>query len=643
MTKGDGTAAACRAGLFAGVAVVAAMAAARPAAAFTLFGHHFFEKPAEAADLSPDAQRYAVSIALAGGDDGLKAAVEGASALWSGRDEPPPPSVAAFLSRVEAEYGRITAALYQAGHYGGAVTITVDGRDPDAIAADASLPQPVPVVISVDPGPLFRFGRLTIDGAPPPGPEDQAFKVSTPADAGFVAGRPAEAGVVLKSEKLLVDAWRRRGYPLATVLSRDTVANHDSSTLDVALRVDPGPRADFGPIKVTGTANMDAAYTAYMTGISPGMAYRPAIVERAQKNLRRLNVFSSQRIEQAKALDADGRLPMTLAVAERPRHVIGGGVSYSTLDGAGLEGYWQHRNLFGKAESLKLSGSVSGIDSTDPSDFTYKLSADFMKPGVFTPFTDFTAGFAAGREVLDSYTENSIGAKVGLSHAVSEALAVSLGLSVIATSDEDADGTQRFLMASLPGEITFDNRDDKTDPHAGVNALAHLEPFYEVRYGNGGVIAKASAASYLALDAEGQLVLAGRLAAGSILGAPAGELPNSRLFYAGGGASVRGYAYRTLGPTNAAGEVTGGRSFVEGSLELRARVSETFGLAVFADAGNAFRASYPDFAEGVKIAAGAGVRYYTGLGPIRLDVALPLDQGPNDSPFALYVGLGQSF
>ncbi|WP_051228257.1 autotransporter assembly complex protein TamA [Pleomorphomonas oryzae] len=611
------------------------------AAAFELFGHRFFEAAPDP-DISPDAQRYTVAIDTVGADDELHAAVLAASALWTGRDDTPPPSTAAFLSRVNAEYGRITAALYRLGRYGGTVEITVDGRDPDAIAPDAVLPQLAKVAMRVTPGPLFRFGKVEITGAPPLGPEDADFKKSTPAEIGLATGEPARAGAVTESEKLLIDAWRRRGHPLASVVKRDTIAQHDSSTLDVAITVDPGPAATFGPVAVTGTQRMDAGYTAWMTGIEPGTPYSPAAIERGQKNLRRLQVFSSQRIEEAKTLGPNGQLPLTLNVAERPLHVFGGGVSYATEDGAGLEAYWQHRNLFGHAESLKLSGAVNGIAGVNPKDFNYDLGATFTRPGIITPFTDLTASLEAKRETPDTYTETAITAKVGLSHAITEQLAVSLGLGVTASRDKDAQGTDKFLLAGLPLGLTYDSRDDKTDPHDGFNIKAGLEPFYEANFGNTGVIADASIASYLPLDHDGRFVLAGRLAAGSILGAPIDEMPNGRLYYAGGGSSVRGYAYRSLGPKEN-GVVVGGLSHLEGSVELRAKVTNSFGVVGFVDAGNAFASSYPDFSESLRFAAGAGIRYYTGLGPVRLDVALPLDSKQSGSTVGVYIGLGQSF
>lgn len=611
------------------------------AAAFELFGYRFFE-PEVDPDISPDAQRYQIAIDTVGADDDLHAAVLSASALWADRDGTPPPSTAAFLARVKAEYGRLTAALYREGRYGGSIAITVDGRDPDALAPDEALPQPVKVAVRVLPGPLFHFGRVEIDGAPPPGPEDDDIRKSTPAEIGLAAGEPARASAVTQSEKLLIDAWRRRGHPLATILKRDTIARHDASALDVTITVDPGPAARFGPLAVTGTDRMDPGYTAWMAAIPEGAPYDPAVIERGQKNLRRLQVFSSQRVEEAKALDAKGDLPLTLNVAERPRRLIGGGVSYATEDGAGIDAYWQHRNLFGHAEQLRLSGAVNGINGVDPKDFSYNAAATFTRPGIVTPFTDLTAALEASRDTPDTYTETAITAKVALAHAITEALSVTGGLSVTYSRDEDAAGTDDFLFTGLPFTLSYDSRDDKTDPHDGLNARLGLQPFYEATYGNAGGIADGSIASYLPVDRDGRFVIAARLAGGSVLGAPASELPNGRLYYAGGGSSVRGYSYRSLGPT-VDGAVTGGLSYVEGSLELRAKVTETIGVVGFVDAGNAFASSYPDFADGLRYAVGAGVRYYTGLGPIRLDVAVPLDARDGDPAYGIYVGLGQSF
>jgi translocation and assembly module TamA len=194
----------------------------------------------------------------------------------------------------------------------------------------------------------------------------------------------------------------------------------------------------------------------------------------------------------------------------------------------------------------------------------------------------------------------------------------------------------------LLGGLTFDNRDNPADATRGYYLDGTIEPFAEFEYGNFATRFLGEARAYYGFGAENTLVAAGRLKLGSIVGAPISELPPDKLFFAGGGGSVRGYGYRTIGvPVGL--EVIGGRSLIEASAELRARVSKSIGLVGFVDAGYVGAESFPDFDEELRVGVGAGLRYQTGLGPIRLDVAVPLDPGPEDPDLAFYVGIGQAF
>jgi translocation and assembly module TamA len=137
------------------------------------------------------------------------------------------------------------------------------------------------------------------------------------------------------------------------------------------------------------------------------------------------------------------------------------------------------------------------------------------------------------------------------------------------------------------------------------------------------------------------MVVALRGSLGTIVGGDTEEIPATRRFFLGGGGSIRGYEYRSIGP-KVNGETVGGLSFFETSLELRFRLTDTIGIVPFIDAGAAYEETIPDFSEDIRVGAGIGVRYYTPLGPLRFDVAIPLNHDEGDS-FAFYVGLGQSF
>ena len=172
--------------------------------------------------------------------------------------------------------------------------------DPAGDAAfDAALPRPAAVAITVDPGPRFAFGSVAITGRAPPTDNAKDQVRQTPERLGLVPGAVARSTVVLQSEKSLTESWRQLGYPKAEIARRDAVANHPTSTLDVGIDVRSGPPAVYGPVTATGTSRVDAAFAAFMTGLKPGMPYDPDDLKRATKNLRRLGVFSSQRLVEA--------------------------------------------------------------------------------------------------------------------------------------------------------------------------------------------------------------------------------------------------------------------------------------------------------------------------------------------------------
>ena len=158
---------------------------------------------------------------------------------------------------------------------------------------------------------------------------------------------------------------------------------------------------------------------------------------------------------------------------------------------------------------------------------------------------------------------------------------------------------------------------------------------------------KGEGSAYYGLGESDRVVLAGRVAAGSIIGAGLASIPPDRRFYSGGGGSVRGYAYQGIGPyilDPVTGDrvPTGGRSYAEASLEMRIQVTERFGVVPFIDAGTISQGSFPDFSD-VRFGAGMGIRYMTPFGPLRVDAAVPLDRRPGDAAFGIYAGIGQAF
>ncbi|MDB5527556.1 MAG: outer membrane protein assembly factor [Devosia sp.] len=626
-----------------GIALPLASVAWTPqASAFEIFGIKLFEdqsdKDADAVIADPQPYTVDVSVTQIGSAEGV---VRNASALVADAGEPAS-GAAGLLAKARGDYRRILAALYNEGYYGGSISIRVGGVEASSLAPDVNLPDPVAVAIVVTPGPLFKFNRVQVVNQAPLTNDPGDF-VEPPSSEGFGSGEIARSSVVLKAEQLALEAWRQQGYAKAEIANREVVADHASSTVDVTITVNPGAKAAFGDIVVSGTENMDADFVRWQTGISPGQEYDPDDLKLAQKRLDRLEVFSAARMQAADAIGSDGLLPYNLIVQELPGRRFGVGATYSTIDGLGIEGFHLWRNLFGHAERLRLDAKIASIAfPIDTEEFDYQFGGTFTKPGVFTPDTDLIAAISAERTLYPTYTETSINGRLGLNHTLTDQISFEGGVEYERSRFDDVFGTRDFSLAGLYGGITYDGRDDAVDPTGGIFASANVEPFYEFNYGNPAARLTLEGRTYFGFGEDNQFVLAARLKAGALVGPSLSEIPPDKLFFAGGGGSVRGYGFKSIGVDDGNGNVTGGRYLLEGSLEARAKVTKDIGVVGFIDGGYVAADRFPGL-EDLRLGAGIGVRYYTGLGPLRADIAIPLNKRAGDPDYAIYVGIGQSF
>jgi len=611
----------------------------RPAAAFELFGIKLWgASKDEDADIV-DPLRYAVTITAPsldkdGADKDLVKKLENASALKSDEDRPVSGSLG-LMAKARGDREQLVAALYADARYEGVVTITIDGKPLDDLPSDAEFkgPQPIPVTVTVASGPKFTLGNIRLEG-------DAAGLMS--ADYGLIAGGDAGSGAVLKAEALILRALKQEGRPLARVTDRQIVADHATSTLDVTLTVAAGPVAGYGATTVEGTEKVDRDFTEYMTGLKRGRQYSPQEISDARDRLLALEVFNSVTFKEADKLDADGNIPINVQVSERKSRYFGVGGTFSNTEGLGLEGYWGNRNLFGRAEKLRIDGAISGIGSNDLSKLNYNAGIMFEKPGVIGPASKFFASFKTVLEHPDAYDHFSVKGETGISYELDKKQTVSAAVALDYSRIHDAFGKHTYLIASVPLQYVYDNRDSRLNPTRGFRVLAYAEPSYDIMSGAAFLKLKGEGSAYQSLDTASKFVLAERVAVGSIVGTGLENVPADRRFYSGGGGSVRGYAYQGIGPKDFTGQPIGGLSFFETSVEMRFAVSDTIGIVPFVDAGTVSTKSVPNFSE-VKVGAGVGLRYVTPFGPLRIDAAVPLNRDPGDPHFGIYAGIGQAF
>ncbi|TPN78434.1 outer membrane protein assembly factor [Mesorhizobium sp. CU2] len=623
-----------RALLFALFCAILLAAEVRSAAAFEIFGIKLWgSSDNEDADIV-DPLRYSVTIDAPDADKDLVKKLENASALKNDEKHPVSGSLG-LMAKARGDREQLVAALYADARYEGVVTIAIQGKSIDELPPDAEFkgPQPIPVVVTIAPGPKFTLGNIRLKG-------DAAGLAS--ADFGLIAGGDAGSGAVLKAEALIVRALKDEGRPLAKVTDREIVAEHDTSTLDVTLTVAAGPVAGYGDTTVEGTEKVDRNFTEYMTGLQRGKQYSPQEIDDARDRLLGLEVFNSVTIKEGDKLDANGNIPIDVQVSERKPRYFGIGGTVSNTEGLGLEGYWGHRNLFGQAEKLRIDGSISGIGSNSISALNYNAGVMFEKPGVLGPTSKFFTGIKTVFEHPDAYDHFSVKGDIGVSYDLDKRQRVSAEFDLDYSKIHDAFGKHTYLIASVPLQYVYDSRDNKLNPTRGFRFLAYAEPSYDILNGATFLKLKGESYTYQSLDTASRFVLAERVALGSIVGTGLQSVPADRRFYSGGGGSVRGYSYQGIGPKDINGQPIGGLSFFETSVEMRIGVTDTIGIVPFVDAGTVSTKSFPNFSD-VKVGAGVGLRYITPFGPLRIDAAVPLNRDPSDPHFGIYAGIGQAF
>jgi translocation and assembly module TamA len=515
---------------------------------------------------------------------------------------------------------------------------------------------PVPILVTVHPGVRFTLGALKIagkDGAPLPEAE------FTPKVLGAQTGDPADSGRIRAAETRIVDYYRARSRPLAKIVKATPIVDHPRRVLDVTIVVDPGPVAGFGPLKIVGPEHFDPAIVKSFIYLEEGELYTPKALADAKLSVRQIPAIGSTRVIEGAALDPGGRLPVEIDVGDRPPHAIGASLQYSTVDGPSAQVYWEDRNLFGGAEYLRIeanvaytlanSGAAQKVLGISDADLGGRIAAHFMKPALWGSRDDLMIDAYAERASTNSpgfigYTVDDADLTAAIRHRFSQQLSAQIGLEAQAGLATNAAGTINYRLIGVPASLIYDSTDDKLDPTRGARATIFFAAYPTLLGSTLDLYqAKARASAYWALDSDARYVLAGRIDAGSEFGAPFDAIPANLRYYAGGGGSVRGYAYDSLGPAGPGGSILGGRSVFDSSVEVRYRMTDTIGFAPFLDAGNAFAGSTPDFSRPLQMAAGLGLRYYTAIGPLRLDVATPINPRHGDAPVAVYASVGQSF
>ena len=496
------------------------------------------------------------------------------------------------------------------------------------------------VVLTVDPGTRYNFGTILFESEPVI-PDDLITSNFVPA-----TGEPIVAERVLAAEANLAVTLPQQGYPFVQTGQRDILLDPETGTGDYLLPVNAGPRSSYGDIVTTGTTAFDAEHIAVLARFDKGELYDSRMVDDLRRALVSTGLLSivSVKAEPSGETAPDGTEYATINVEQEagPPRTLAGSAGYSTGQGFRVEGSWTHRNLF-PPEGALIGTGVAGTQEQGAS-LTFRRSNAGQRDrtvelGISALHSDFEAyeaytGKLAGRI---SYDSTPIWQK---------RLTYSYGFEILATSEEDFNfvtgvrDQRTFYVAALPGQVTFDTTDNLLDPTEGFRLSAKLSP--ETSLGSGTQFYGRSLLEGTGYYQVGDgVILAGRARVGSIAGADRELIAPSRRYYAGGGGSVRGFGYQELGPKDSDDRPIGGRSLVEAAAEVRYRFGD-YGIVGFVDAGQVYTSSTPGF-DNLRYGVGIGGRFYTNFGPLRLDVATPINRQAGESRVSIYISIGQAF
>ena len=494
------------------------------------------------------------------------------------------------------------------------------------------------VVLTIKTGPVFKMQDYRIAWE-----NKSGSKVAAPKGIKFegilqgAVGKDATPAVVLDAERRVFDKLKANGYPLPGVAARDVTIDHATRKARAVLRVIPGRAARFADVRTAGHETVDQDFVDRRITFAEGENFNIEKVVTTRQKMLKTGLFSSVDVSLA-AKEGSDKVPVTINFTERKPRTIGAGLAYSTSQSVTGKVFWEHRNLYGGGEKLRLEADAgvtrygAGIRYTKP-DFTGTIDRSLQ------------SGLGFKRENLDSYDKTSYAAFTRLDQTFNDTWSGRLGLTAEYTViDENGQPEDDFWLLSVPATLAYDTSNDTLDPTKGARVAFDVTPYLSLQEaGESFTVTEVTASHYLPLSEGNKIVFANRVKLGAIFGQGTTDIPADKRFYSGGGGSVRGYGYQLVSPLDANDDPTGGRYQIELGTEMRFRVTETLGFVTFLEGGRVTEDVSATGNEEFLFAAGVGARYYTAVGPLRVDVGVPINGRDKDDIFQLYLSLGQAF
>jgi len=538
-------------------------------------------------------------------------------------------TAAALQRRADKDISNLLKALHSQAYYEAKVKTSINFNVNPAV-----------VKIEVDAGPVYPFSSFSIvpsNDATPDQTSSYPFAAISNLDLDIDINGPALPKYIINAEDILIKRMEREGYPLAKIVKREVIADQATKSVSVILHVDSGILARFGETTITGQKRVQDIFFCRKITWQKGCIYQPEQVARTLNALEASGLFSTINISYEDEVDENGLLPMNIAVSEAKHRSIGFGLNYDTDLGPGLSAEWENRNLRGMGEKLSFVTNI----------WVRKKEGTlrYIKPDFCRPRQDLIWTAEAMNLATRGFEESSLSLSGVIERQWNDQIRFSYGGMFKRLRNWDSDNNGSFNLVKAPLQFMWHKTNSLLDPTNGSVALLKCTPTLQTMSpAFAYVINTLSASIYLPLRKDQRFVIAGKATFGSIWGANKHSIPPSERFYAGSDNLLRGYRYLSVSPLNCDNKPIGGRSMMIYSLEARMRLTETIGFVTFWDIGNVYAEPYPQFDHKQLQSVGVGARYHTPVGPLRLDIAFPLNPRKHiDNRFQIYFSIGQAF
>jgi translocation and assembly module TamA len=542
----------------------------------------------------------------------------------------PPTSTNALRYRAETDLKLLRKALKNKGYFNGTVEYTLDHSGEEKR-----------IKFKITPGTLYHVEGVVIEMTgneegpilPNKSLEDKVRKV-----VDINKGADVRLDDVVAALPRLNRYFVSHGYPDVEIEQPLGKINDDKRTVLLIYKIHLKGKKIYGPLTITGNKAVSTSYINHRFHIQEGEIYDQRDLDKSRRALLDSEIFSSVLISHKSTGD---RADLLVEVTEAPPRRVVAGLRYGTQEGTGGKLLWEHKNAFGNGEDFYIKGEGGQRQ--------FKASLGLSVPDVI--WQDFTLSTVASltRAKTKAYDGDIYTYYLGLEHHLDEQSAYGVGLEAERSNLHKTDRLKR-TFAGVSAYYLYDGSNDKLNPYKGARLRVDVAPYFGNFVQHRPMVKiNIFSTQYWRLIKKDTLVIATWERFGQVVGLPIADVPLNRRLYGGGTGSVRGYGFQKLNRPDALGNPQGGKAMVEFGIEPRWRFSKKVGVSVFWEGGVVSTNRFPGVkSKEFRSGYGIGGKYYTDIGPLRVDIAFPTKRRKvggrrYDAPVQFYISLGQPF